>query len=181
MLKYPRDKIHSLICHECKPLHAEIIEQLYTQLEDPQTHKSHFFNGRYENIYIDRTVIPTIEPILNTIIEESAKLLNCDQSNLKIGFWFNLMQKDDVTLVHSHDDDDEIISGTYYLQAPEQSGVLSIKLTEQNITNIEPIEAGLTFFHPALEHEVSLHHSPIPRISIGFNIGPQTAEHALSD
>ncbi len=180
MLYYPRDKIHSLICHECKPIHAEIIEQIFKQLEDPATHKSHLFNGRYENIYIDRVHLTAIEPVLNTILEESAKLLQCDKSKLKMGFWFNLMQKDDVTIAHSHDDDDEIISGTYYLQAPEQSGVLSIKL-EDNIITIEPSDAGLSFFHPTLEHEVSKHRSPIPRISIGFNIGPTISEYALSD
>jgi len=180
MLEYPREKIHSLICHECKPLHAEIIEQIFKQLEDPATHKSHLFNNRYENIYIDRLHLPAIEPVLNTILEESAKLLQCNKSKLKMGFWFNLMQKDDVTITHSHDEHDEIISGTYYLQAPERSGVLSIKL-EQNISIIEPRDAGLIFFHPALEHEVSKHNSPIPRISIGFNIGPKISEHALSD
>ncbi len=171
MQAYPRDKIHSLICHECKPLHAEIIGQIYKQLEDPDTHKSHFFNGRYENIYINKTNLPAIEPVLNTILEEAAKLLECDKSDLRLGFWINLMQKDDVTIAHSHDDDDEMISGTYYLQTPKQSGVLSIKLTEQTISTIEPNEASLIFFHPALEHEVSQHQSPIPRISIGFNIG----------
>jgi len=181
MLSYPRDKIHSLICHECKPLHAKIIEQFYKLLEDPATHKSHFFNGRYENIYIAKSLLPEIEPILNTILEESAKLLRCDKSELKIGFWFNLMQKDEVTLAHNHDDDDEIISGTYYLQAPEQAGVLSIKLADQIISTIEPKDAGLSFFHPALEHEVSRHGSPVPRISIGFNIGPETDRHAISD
>ncbi len=181
MFIYPRDKIQSLICHECKPLHAKIIEQIYMQLEDPLTHKSHFFKGRYENIYIDKTRLPAIEPVLNIILEESAKLLHCGKSELKMGFWINLMQKDDLTLVHCHDDDDEIISGTYYLQVPEQSGVLSIKLNNQNSSSITPQDAALIFFHPALEHEVSLHGSPVPRISIGFNIGPAVTEHALSD
>jgi len=181
MQDFPHDKIHSLICHECKPLHADIIEQLLKRLEDPQTHKTHFFNGRYENIYIDKTHLPTIEPILNTILEESARLLRCDKAELKMGFWFNLMQKDDVTLAHNHDDDDEIISGTYYLQVPEHSGILNIKLSEQTKSTIKPNEARLTFFHPAVEHEVSKHHSPIPRISIGFNIGSKISEHALPD
>jgi len=181
MLNYPRDKIHSLVCHECKPVHAELIEQIYKQLEDPATHRSHLFNGRYENIYIRQSHLPAIEPILNTILDESAKLLHCDKSELKMGFWFNLMQKDDVTLAHSHDDDDEIISGTYYLQAPERSGILSIKLSDLNNIIVEPKDAGLNFFHPALKHQVSQHQSPIPRISIGFNIGPKITEHAISD
>ncbi len=181
MQTYPRDKIHSLICHECKPLHADIIEQMFKLLEDPQTHKTHFFNGRYENIYINEIHIPVIKPILKTIVEEAARLLNCKKTDLKIGFWFNLMQKDDITLPHSHDDDDELISGTYYLQTPEHSGELSIKLPGNKHSTIEPVEARLSFFHPALEHEVSLHRSPIPRISIGFNIGPKRPGHAVSN
>ena len=181
MKPYPRDKIHLIVCHECKPLHHTIVEQIYTLLEDPQTRKSHYFNGRYENIYISETRLPTISPILNTIREESARLLNGSIDELKIGFWFNLMQKDDVTLAHNHDDDDELISGTYYLQVPKDSGRLSIKIDAQTSKIIEPEEATLACFHPGLEHEVSQHLSPIPRISLGFNIGRITPDDAVSN
>jgi len=174
MQGYPRDKIHSIICHECVPLHANIIEHIFNLTDDANTHKSHYFNGRYENIYITELQLPAIRPIINTICEESALLLHCDINQLEIGFWFNLMQKGDITIAHNHDDDDELISGTYYLQVPENSGILKIKIDPQTITDIEPKEANLIYFHPSLEHEVTRHCSPISRISLGFNIGPNT-------
>lgn len=178
-LVFPRDKIHSIICHECKPLHEAIVNDILRLLEDPETRKSHFFKGRYENIYITEEQLPTIRPILQMILAESAKLLGSNTEQLSIGFWFNFMQKDDVTIPHSHDDDDELVSGTYYLQMPEQSGTLRIKLDQDNIITIMPEEAALTFFSPAVEHEVTEHKSPVPRISIGFNIGIR--QDALSD
>jgi hypothetical protein len=54
---------------------------------------------------------------------------------------------------------------------PEQSGTLKIKLGNNSFETIQPVEAALTCFHPSVEHEVTRHQSPVPRISIGFNIG----------
>ena len=168
---FSKDMIHSVICHECKPLHSSIVEDMQRLLEDPGIHKSHFFNGRYENIYITEEQIPSIKPLLQMILQEAAHLLGYQVEELQLGFWFNFMQKDDVTVPHRHDDDDELLSGTYYLQMPEQSGTLKINLGNDNVEIIQPVEAALTCFHPSVEHEVTQHQSPVPRISIGFNIG----------
>jgi len=175
----PTETIHRVICHECKPLHAEIIQQFIHQLDDPDTQKSHLFNGRYENIYIKEEKIPAIKPVLQMILHESAKLLGYPKDELQMAFWFNVMQKNDVTVPHSHDDDDELLSGTYYLQMPEQSGALKITLSPDSTTTITPEEAALTCFHPAVVHEVTQHHSPVHRISIGFNVGCKN--NALQD
>ena len=163
--------VHRIICHECKPLHAEIIQSMFKLLDDPSTKKSHLFNNRYENIYINQEHIPTIKPVLQMILHESAKQLNTQTDNLQMAFWFNIMQKNDVTLPHRHDDDDELLSGTYYLQMPEQSGSLKITLGPESIITITPEEAALTCFHPAVIHEVTQHQSLVARISIGFNVG----------
>lgn len=176
---FPTDTVHNVICHECKPLHAAIIQQVLQLLEDPDTQKSHFFNGRYENIYITKEQVPAIKPVLQMILQESAKLLGYQDNDLQLGFWFNFMQKGDVTTLHSHDNDDELLSGTYYLQMPEQSGRLTIALSPDSNISITPEEATLTCFHPTANHEVTQHHSPIPRISIGFNIGYK--QNALQD
>lgn len=176
---FPRDRIHNIVCHECKPLHEAIVNSVLQLLEDPETRKTHFFNGRYENIYITEEQLPAIRPILQMILTESARLLCCDPQQLSLGFWFNFMQKDDVTIPHSHDDDDELLSGTYYLQMPENSGTLRIKMDQETVVSVDPEEAGLTFFNPSVVHEVSQHQSAIPRISIGFNIGCK--RDALSD
>lgn len=179
MQPFQKDQVRNIICHECKPLHESIINGVLQLLDDPATQKSHLFNGRYENIYISEQQLPSISPILKTILDEGAKLLNDKPENLKIGFWFNFMQKDDVTIAHSHDDDDELLSGTYYLQMPEESGALQLYFSPDNIVTIAPEDAALTFFNPAVKHEVTQHHSPIPRISIGFNIGLK--QDALQD
>jgi hypothetical protein len=168
---FPGDKIHSVICHECKPLHGSIVEDVLELLDDPATKKSHFFKGRYENIYITEEQIPSIKPVLQMILQEAANLLGQKEEELQLGFWFNFMQKDDVTIPHRHDDDDELLSGTYYLQMPEKSGSLIIKIDDKTSQTIQPVEATLTCFHPSVEHEVTQHQSPVPRISIGFNIG----------
>ena len=178
---FPKDRIHTLICHECKPLHKGIVARFFSLLDDSQTRKTHFFNGRYENIYIAENQLTEIRPVLAMIFEEASRLLNCDKQDLSIGFWFNLMQKDDVTLAHTHDDDDELLSGTYYLQTPENSGKLTITPDNAEAVTIEPQEATLVFFHPEQKHEVSQHYSLTPRISIGFNIGAKVNRHELSD
>ncbi|MGD8926161.1 MAG: hypothetical protein PVG20_04895 [Thioalkalispiraceae bacterium] len=147
------------------------MQDILTLLDDPETRMTHFFNGRYENIYIDREKIPGIKLILQMIKQEAANLLQLEEKELQLGFWINFMQKDDVTLPHCHDDDDELLSGTYYLQMPEHSGALKIKLENHLSETIQPVEATLTCFHPSVEHEVTQHQSPVPRISIGFNIG----------
>lgn len=179
MKDFPADKIHQVVCHECKPLHEAIIKSILDLLDDPDTHKSHFFHGRYENIYIDEEKVPAMKPVLHMILQEAVRLLDTTEEELQMGFWINYMQQDDVTTRHSHDDDDELLSGTYYLQMPKDSGVLLIKQDDQTIEAIEPEAATLAFFHPSAEHEVTVHRSPIPRISLGFNVGPKRAQ--LSD
>lgn len=164
--------VHNVICHECKPLHETIVKEFYAKLNDPQTHKSHLFNGRYENIYIAEDHLPALRPVLKNILCEAARHLKCDEDQLRLGFWFNLMQKDDVTLPHRHDDDDELLSGAYYIQMPEGSGHLRIS-GDKGVVDIEPVESTLVFFPPSFEHEVTRHESGKARISIGFNIGPK--------
>jgi hypothetical protein len=170
MLDIGRDFIYQAGCEACLPLHHAIIADLYTQLDAAQTIKSHFFRGRFENIYISEEKIPGLQTILSHIKADAARILQAQAGDLKLGFWFNLMQQGDVTLPHSHDDDDELLSGTYYLQVPSGSAALLIHLP-QATTKIEPLEGQYVFFHPAVEHEVTQHNSAIARISLGFNLG----------
>lgn len=165
-----RDFIYQASCEACLPLHRTIIADLYTQLDAAQTSKSHFFHGRFENIYISEDKIHGLQTLLSHIKTEAAGILQTTMQELKLGFWFNLMQQGDVTLPHSHDDHDELLSGTYYLQVADGSAALLIH-HPQALTTIAPIEGQYVFFHPAVEHEVTQHNSPLARISIGFNLG----------
>jgi hypothetical protein len=162
---------HVVSCAQCLPYHASIIQRLFELKDSAQARKTHFFAGRYENIYLDRDSIPGLDFILNVALTEAVRLLACEPAQLQLGFWFNLMQAGDITLPHAHDDDDELLSATYYLQIPPDAGKLLLKLPE-GIRTIDPVEGNFVFFHPCIEHEVTRHAHATPRISIGMNIGP---------
>ena len=172
------DFIYQGSCENCLPLHKTILADFYAQLDAAQTSKSHFFGGRYENIYISEEKIRGLQTLLSHIKADAARILQTREQELKLGFWFNLMQQGDVTLPHSHDDNDELLSGTYYLQVPEGSAALLIH-HPQAPTRIEPIEGQYVFFHPAVEHEVTQHRAQTARISIGFNLGLESDTAAI--
>ena len=139
------------------------------------TRRSHFFHGRYENLYLSADRLPGLRPILTTALERAAPILDLAAEQLRLGFWLNIMNKGDVTSLHSHDDDDELLSAVYYLQVPEGSGVFRLHIANE-IMDVKPLAGRLMFFDPSLAHEVGEHHSKTPRISIGINIGPATQE-----
>jgi len=162
---------HITRCMPCLPAHQQILARLFALKDTEQAHKSHFFAGRYENIYLERKLLPELEPVLEFALEEAAILLHCTRDSLQLGFWFNLMHEGDVTLPHSHDDDDELLSATYYLQIPPGAGTLLLSLPD-GVRRIEPVEGQFVFFHPGIEHEVTRHQHATPRISLGINFGP---------
>ncbi|MEN8174270.1 MAG: hypothetical protein ABFS23_00815, partial [Pseudomonadota bacterium] len=91
--------------------------------EAPETRRSHLFGGRYENIYPPRAALPEIEPLI-ALVEETATGLLTLEGPLRTGFWFNEMQPGQRTTLHSHDDDDELMSAVYYVTAPQNCGRL---------------------------------------------------------
>lgn len=157
-------------CDTCLPLHAAILADLQTQLNADHTVKSHLFHGRYENVYIAVEHIRGLQQVITFLQQQAAILLDVNAKQLQLGFWFNIMQHGDITTLHSHDDNDELLSGTYYLQMPSGSGKLLLHQPQQVLT-IEPEAGRYVFFHPAVSHEVTAHASDIPRISLGFNLG----------
>jgi hypothetical protein len=162
-------------CLDCLARHAQILDQLQSARDSNQVRRSHYFAGRYENLYIARELLPSLDIILDTALSESARLLKTDTAKLQLGFWFNIMQQGDVTLAHGHDDNDELLSATYYLQAPAGSAQLLLSLPD-GPRRFEPVEGRFIFFHPAVIHEVSVHPLATPRISLGLNVGPRAAD-----
>lgn len=143
----------------------------YEQLNDEDfKEKTHLFNGRYENIYLEVNKIPGLEVIVNNALENAASILNIKPEKLAFGFWLNAMGAGDVTTAHTHDDDDELLSCVYYIKVPENSGDLII-IENNKKTIIKPEEGVFVFFSPDTLHEVSENKSGQSRLSIAFNFG----------
>lgn len=132
--------------------------------------KTHLFNGRYENIYLEENKIPELEIIISTALDNAANILKLKKEKLAFGFWMNAMAAGDVTTAHTHDDDDELLSCVYYIKAPINSGDLIITENKNKIT-IPPKEGTFVFFSPATLHEVAKNESGQSRLSIAFNFG----------
>ncbi len=154
------------------PRYLDEIIKGFRRLEDAEdTRKSHFFDGRYENIYPSRDAFTEIEPLLEVIFDCAHQVPGNDQS-LEISFWFNQMQPGHSTTLHTHDDGYELISGVYYLDVPEGSGDILMHLPEQ-VLKISPQAGLMLMFPPDLAHEVTENHSQQSRLSMAFNIGPR--------
>ena len=154
----------------CFDVNKKVLEKFELLAEEDFKEKTHLFNGRYENIYLEVNKIPELEVIVNIALENAASILNIKKEKLVFGFWLNAMGTGDVTTAHTHDDDNELLYCVYYIKVPENSGDLII--TENNKkTIIKPSEGTFIFFSPDTLHEVSKNESTQSRLSIAFNFG----------
>lgn len=145
----------------------------FARLQDaPEVRKSHYFAGRYENIYIGVDRIPALAEVY-ALAETSARAILglAADTPLRVGGWFNQMGPGQVTLPHRHDDDDELLSAVYYVQVPENAGALVIQ-EPPFTTRVEPQAGMLVLFPSDVQHEVTENRSQQQRLSIGINIGP---------
>ncbi len=151
------------------------IMEAYLQLcEQDLTRRSHFFGGRYENLYFERERIPAVGYVLEQAESYAANLLQKPVAHLRSGFWINDMGPKEVTTEHDHDDYDELLSGVYYVQVPSNSGELVI-VDEHSRTLVTPQAGMFVFFAPNVLHSVSINCSDERRISMGMNFGPRSA------
>jgi hypothetical protein len=164
--------VHS--CQACAEGNAGLRERIARLPAEAVVRRSHLLNGRYENIYVDAQVFPGIETILEQARLFAARLLGVPGGRLRLGWWLNLMQPGDRTLLHTHDDGDELVSGVYYVHAPKASGALMIEEGGKRHV-VEPRAGAFVCFRPDLPHEVSENLSGELRISIGFNAGVPAA------
>jgi hypothetical protein len=159
------------------PDSAEINRQIMQGYQPLRTQdllrRSHFFGGRYENLYIERERIPAIARVLEQA-EACARAILQPAQPIRSGFWLNDMGPGQVTSEHDHDDYDEMLSGVYYVQVPENSGDLVI-VDKYSRTVVQPREGMFVFFAPSVLHSVSMNNSKERRISIGMNFGPVSA------
>lgn len=151
-------------------LNQKILAGFDKHKNSPIIKKTHYFEERYENIYIDQADIPELNQIIETAIDCVAEILEIEAAKLQCGFWFNSMQKGDVTQLHTHDDDDELMSGVYYIEVPLNSGHLNLGSTGRHVV-VEPEAGKMVFFKPNMIHEVTENLSDAHRLSIGMNFG----------
>lgn len=143
--------------------------------EEDFSRRTHFFGGRFENLYLDRGRIPELHAVLEHADACAREVLDWGPSPLRSGFWFNAQAPGQSTSEHTHQELDELLSGVYYLSAPQGSG--DILLQDGLIELRVRPEAGLfLFFPPNLSHRVETNRSDQLRLSLAFNFGPATAE-----
>ena len=175
-LEKPRD-IYSSQLEDADNINSKLIAGFEAHKNRDDIKRSHYFEGRYENIYIDEDTIAALGQIKKMACELTAQITGLDAKKLKAGLWFNAMEPGHVTLPHRHDDDDEIMSAVYYIEVPMNSGRLILNESRFTIT-VEP-EAGLfVLFPPDMVHEVSENRSNLRRLSLGINIGPANSQQA---
>jgi len=133
--------------------------------------QTHHFEGRFENTYIEAADIPAMASLLAVVSKQAGLLLGVAEQTLKAGFWFNAMATGQRTMLHHHDENDELLSAVYYIRVPENSGNLVLHGDERKIV-IQPQEGKLVMFAPRVLHEVTVNHSPELRLSVAFNVGP---------
>lgn len=155
---------------EAPKINAAIWAEFQAAVGGPGVRKSHFFEGRYENIYIDERHVPSLGPVLIAAREGARRFLGNARLELKLGFWFNQMGPGDVTLPHDHDEDDELLSAAYYVRVPRDSGQLVLGCGDQAVT-VQPMEGYLVFFRPGLIHQVTRNLGNEVRLSLGINFG----------
>ncbi|MDT8282124.1 MAG: putative 2OG-Fe(II) oxygenase [Gammaproteobacteria bacterium] len=155
------------------PINTRILNGFLNQHKAADIRKTHLFEGRYENIYLDQQHIPELAILISEATDLAQKILKIQA--LRAGYWFNYMPPGSTTTLHTHDDDDELLSGVYYVHVPENSGNLIIydnsqdSITEK--TEITPHAGEFIFFKPDARHEVTKNLSAQHRLSIGMNFG----------
>lgn len=125
-----------------------------------------------------------------------------NSSRLKIAnMWANINQNGSFNSVHSHNSiagavNPLVLSGTYYVKVPPNSGGLVISdhfrplrfllppFEEKNLTNctmltLKPDEGDLFIFPSWAEHSVEVNKSGEDRLSIAFNIAMMMDEQAI--
>ena len=160
-----------IFCEHCLIHHPSVIEAFTAMDQDNLPHRTHYINGRFENLYVDAVQLPGLQEILDSILILSIQSLGDDRTGLQLGFWLNAMQPGESTSLHSHDDNDELLSGVYYLSAPAKSGDLIIYPGERQ-ERISPRPGMLVLFPPDIPHEVTQNRSDQLRLSLAFNIRP---------
>ena len=149
-------------------VNSKLISGFFEHCDDADVKRTHLFNGRYENIYLDESHVPELATVMDRARAYADRIL--ETHGVDCGYWFNYMPAGAVTTLHRHDDDDELLSAAYYVSVPEQSGELVIHARSGEL-RIQPQAGSFIFFYPDVAHEVTENRSEQARLSIGINFG----------
>ena len=131
--------------------------------------RTHMFGGRFENIYIPLERLPELVPVSEFMLRAAGEILGRDR--LRQGFWFNEMHPGHRTTLHSHEEEDELLSAVCYLLCPQDSGRLILHDDAARIV-VDPRPGLMVLFPPDLPHEVEENTGSGTRLSVAFNFGP---------
>lgn len=135
------------------------------------TRRTHFFGGRFENLYLERTRVPELVQVLVHAESCAREILGLGRTPLRSGFWLNAQGPGQSTTEHTHDENDELLSGVYYVSVPQASG--DLVLLDGHLRVVVTPKAGMfLFFPPNLPHRVETNRSSDQRLSVAFNFGP---------
>jgi hypothetical protein len=163
--------IRRCVVPNAERLNCQVLAAFRALRPDDFHRRSHLIGGRYENLYLERSRIPVLEPILVHAQACAGRILGRSPESLRCGFWFNAMGPSQSTSEHTHDEHDELLAAVYYVEAPEGSGDL-VLYDGPLIVRTSPLPGTLVFFPPDLAHAVEPNRSGRPRLSIGINFGP---------
>ena len=168
---YTNSRIHIGFLPEAEAINRQIMDGYLQLRKEDVLRRSHFFGGRYENLYVERGRIPAISRVMEQAESYARSILQRTAPALRSGFWLNDMGPGEMTTEHDHDEDDELLSGVYYVQVPQDSGELVV--VDQRIRSAVTPEAGMfVFFSPTVLHSVGVNRSGDRRLSMGMNFGP---------
>jgi len=142
-----------------------------TLSEQDFAHRSHFIDGRFENLYLARTRLPGLDAVLDFATAAASSRLSPDCPRLRCGFWLNAMGPGSSTSRHDHAENDECLSGVYYVAAPADSGDICFADGPFQI-RVTPAPGLLLLFPPSLLHWVEPHRGRGLRLSVACNLGP---------
>jgi hypothetical protein len=172
--------IHGSRLPDAEQVNARILDSFRSLCTEDFSRRTHFFGGRYENLYVEPSRIPELKLVLDHVERCTHRILGLEGVPLRLGFWFNAQDPGQSTTEHTHEEDDELLSGVYYVSVPKDSGDL-ILLDGALTVRARPSAGGFLFFPPSLAHRVEPNASPYRRLSIAFNVGPRRAPGSGSD
>lgn len=155
-----------LINNDIRP----ITQRFFTLREHKDTDKTHYFNGRFENIYPPKELFPELEPLLSNIKKLAEEILQPNKQ-LSMSYWFNEMAPENSTTLHTHDEDGELLSVVIYLTVPKGSGDIYFHPKNNPSFSLTPKAGDILFFRLTLAHEVLKNASNSIRLFLALNIG----------